>query len=248
MTNKRDQWAHDLVAKWPYNPQPSDNLQQVSTAQVGAAPNNAEVAPSVAQATPEGADLPPLPRAYGYLTGCNLDMEHSLEAAQAVCDHDNAAEMAIREHDPSYADPDWQPAKPEPLFDADQMRDYARAALAAQQNSASNSSNNSATTAAEPVYQEHIAFSTWEDVTKERVEQMKADEEDWYRILYTAAPLPEAGELREAADCLYKAIVNFDGPAGPVPINPESAMVRALGSALYRAAPPQQVDTGGLPG
>lgn len=152
--------------------------------------------------TPEGADLPPLPRAYGYLTGCNLDMESSLEAAQAVCDHDNAAEMAIREHDPSYADPDWQPAKPEPLFDADQMRKYARAALVAQQNSASNSSNNSATTAAEPVYQmRHRIEPVWTDCSDFVVESWLENGGDPTRV-----------------------------------------------RTLYRAAPPQQVDTSGLPG
>ncbi len=71
---------------------------------------------------------------------------------------------------------------------------YARAALAAQQNSSSNSSNNSATTAAEPV-----------------------------------------GE-----------IVGFDSSYATVGLYDVGHV--SVGDLVYRAAPPQQVDTGGLPG
>lgn len=238
------------------SPQPSDNLQQASTAQGEPTDealryathlavsiwrsNYASTAPEFkplsdlmgvlsqidnmtcgmvrkpAQATPEGADLPPLSRAYGYLTGCNLDMESTLEAAQAVCDHDNAAEMELRERDSSYTiDPDWQPRKPEPLFDAAQMREYARNheahlmqsyaplmdAVSAKYRIEKAEAALAAITAAEPVYQAKSSFSnTWVDMEKEKA------------------------EFYEKADMGYTVHI------------------------LYRAAQPQQVDTGGLPG
>jgi hypothetical protein len=52
------------------------------------------------------------------------------------------------------------------------------------------------------------------------------------QLIQLARRSTSGSDLLEAASYLYRAIVNYDGPAGPVPIAPQSAMVRALGQAL----------------
>lgn len=143
----------------------------------------------LAQATPEGAELPPLPKASRYIAD-DSEAYGTLEAAQRACDYHNECEQRLQTDKPELLDPDWEPAKPEPLFDADQMRKYARAALTAQQNSVSNSSNNSATTAAEPVPQyrpKRPDGSPWHDVPKGEYPCLPADLYE-VRTLYRAAP------------------------------------------------------------
>lgn len=171
---------------------------------------------STAQATPEGAELPPLPHTTynGYSDGS------------------------------------------EPLYTADQMHDYARAALAAQQNSASNSSNNSADQQeAEPVgeiirdgfgYFHFHASIPWEDIgegTKlyraappQQVEQSVTAE-------MRAAMVEISDEIASVGNRLEEIRLRYlPGPPAPGPRTTETV-------TRYKLAdePPQQVDTGGLP-
>lgn len=74
------------------------------------------------------ADLPPLPKPKYYLAEYD-EIYGSLEAAQQVCDYYNECEKELQEKDLKYFDPDWEPSKPEPLFSAYQMHEYANNVL-----------------------------------------------------------------------------------------------------------------------
>lgn len=160
--------------------------------------------------------LPPLPRAYGYLTGCNLDMESSLEAAQAVCDHDNAAERELQESNPKYADPDWQPATPEPLFTAEQMHEYARN------------------------HEAHLmqSYAPLMDAVsaKYRIEKTEAA----LAAITAAEPVAWSYECRQP-HAHPEVWAEFFSRKKPAPDNPEVGRWIRNVAPLYRAAPPQQV-------
>lgn len=215
----------------------------VFTATMENSPATKTASPSTdpAQATPEGADLPPaeydaemdrhylpLPNGWEVQTkgnGSTFRIAHVLTGARyMVLDEDLH----------------------EPLTD---LANDVRAAIAAQQNSASNSSNNSATTAAEPVYQmRHRIEPVWTDCSDFVVESWLENGGDPTRVrtLYRAAPPQQVAPMTPE---MLRA-VQLRSQVGTY-ITANWANAYDCLQELWRVAceaQGKQVDTGGLPG
>jgi hypothetical protein len=195
-----------------------------------------------AQATPEGADLPPaeydtemdrhylpLPNGWEVQTkgnGSTFRIAHVPTGARYIVMDENLHE---------------------PLTD---LAKDVRTALAAQQNSTSNSSNNSATTAAEPVYQmRHRIEPVWTDCSDFVVESWLENGGDPTRVrtLYRAAPPQQVAPMTPE---MLRAVQLRSEVGTYITANWANAYdcLQEFWRVACEAQAKQQVDTGGLPG